>query len=86
MITTVLLGMATTYALVFTITLAATQALFDQRIANAWASLEPSGPSAGHFLVLSGFIASVAILIGALGASFEAEGYLRHVALVDEET
>lgn len=86
MIATVLLGMATTYALVFMIALAATQVLFDPRIVDAWASLEPGGPSFGRFMVLSGFIASVAILIGALGASFEAEGYFRHVAIVDEET
>lgn len=86
MVANVLLGMASTYVLVFTIALAATQLLFSPRIVDAWAGLDPGGVGAGHFVVLSGFIAAVAILIGALGASFEAEGYFRHVALVDEET
>ena len=39
-----------------------------------------------HFLSLAGFIASLGIIIGALGASFEAQVYFRHVAFVDEET
>lgn len=82
----VFLGMVTTYGLVFSITLAATQALFSRRIVDAWTGLAPTGVTFSHFLALCGFIATVAILIGALGASFEAEGYFRHVALVDEET
>ena len=82
----VFLGMVTTYGLVFSITLAATQALFSRRIVDAWTGLAPTGATFSHFLALCGFIATVAILIGALGASFEAEGYFRHVALVDEET
>lgn len=85
MIAAVLLGMATTYALVFATALLATQVVFDPGIIGAWTGRE-SGIRLQHFLVLCGFIAAVAILIGALGASFEAEGYFRHVALVDEET
>ena len=34
---------------------------------------------------MSAFVASVAILIGALGASFEEQHYFRHVIFVDEE-
>ena len=62
------------------------RALFSRRIVDAWTGLAPTGATFSHFLALCGFIATVAILIGALGASFEAEGYFRHVALVDEET
>lgn len=86
MVAAVMLGMTTTYACVFSIALTATQVLFSRRIVDAWANLGPSGASLAHFVVLSGFIAAVSILIGALGASFEAEGYFRHVALIDEET
>lgn len=82
----VVLGMATTYALVFATALSATQLLFSPQIVSAWSGLDPGGIRLDRFVILSGFIAAVAIMIGALGASFEAEGYFRHVALVDEET
>jgi hypothetical protein len=35
---------------------------------------------------MAGFIASLGIAIGALGASFEEHQYFRHIAFIDEET
>ena len=40
----------------------------------------------GARLVLAAFVASLGLVIGALGASFEEEHYIRHIAFVDEET
>lgn len=85
MVAAVFLGMFSTYALLFATTLLGTQIVFSPAIVRGWTGLE-GGARPGHYAVLSGFIAAVGILIGALGASFESEGYFRHVALVDEET
>jgi hypothetical protein len=35
---------------------------------------------------MCGFVATLGVVLGALGASFESENYFRHVVLVDEET
>ncbi len=82
---TVVLGMATTYVLLFALTLLLTTTLFSERLAAGWAaSVEEIGP--GSYFVLAGFVAALGVLIGALGASFEEQRYFRHVAYIDEET
>lgn len=82
----VVLGMITSYAMLFGTTLLLGRALYRPRLVAAWA--ESIGDAVGwrHYLVLAGFIASLGLLIGALGASFEGQTYFRHVAWVDEET
>ena len=38
------------------------------------------------YVVLAAFVASLGILIGALGASFEEQYHFRHITYIDEET
>ncbi len=79
-------GMLTTWLLFFLFALAFSQAFFTDRIAASWAE-DVGGPiGLHHYLVLSSFVATLGLVIGGLGASFEAESYFRHVAYVDEET
>lgn len=82
----VLLGMMTTYAVLFGVTLLLTYTLFSPRLVAGWAASLDGGIGPAHYLVFAGFVASLGILIGALGASFEEQKYFRHVAYVDEET
>lgn len=78
-------GMLTSYAMLFGATLLLARTLYGSRLVAAWAaSIERVGWP--NYLVLAGFVASLGLLIGALGASFEGQHYFRHVAYVDEET
>jgi predicted Zn-dependent protease len=86
MVVGVFLGMAVTYALLFVVTLGATELLFSKRLVKSWAASLDGNVGIVHYLTEAGFVASLGILIGALGASFEEEGYFRHVAIIDEET
>jgi len=81
----VLAGIATTYALLFLLTLAATQTLYTTELASNWSASLSRPPGLTHYATLAGFIASLGIFIGALGASFEQQHYFRHVTFVDEE-
>jgi predicted Zn-dependent protease len=85
-LTAMLLGMSTTYTLLFVSTIAISQIFYPTDLIREWAASLHSPVSWRHFLSLAGFIASLGIIIGALGASFEAQAYFRHVAFVDEET
>lgn len=84
-VTAVVLGMVTTYALLFGVTLFLSLTFFNETLVEAWAA---SAPDHGwtRYLTLAGFVAAVGLAIGALGASFEEQGYFRHVAFADEET
>lgn len=77
-------GMAVTYGALFVATLAFAAAFFDADLVGSWAPVNRT-VTWRDFVLMSGFVATVGILIGALGASFEARGYFRHVAYVDEE-
>lgn len=84
-IAAVTLGMATTYVLLFGLTLAIGFAFFSEALVEGWAASAPDiGPA--RYLSLAGFVAALGLAIGALGASFEEQGYFRHVAFADEET
>ncbi len=80
------LGMTTTWALLFGTTLALRVLFFDGAILDGWAGSlgRPVGPD--EVLAFAGFVSSLGIGVGALGASFEDQTYFRHVAYVDEET
>ncbi len=82
----ILLGMLTTWLLFFLFALAFSQAFFTDRIAASWAEAVGGPIRFHHYVVLSCFVATLGLVIGGLGASFEAESYFRHVAYVDEET
>ena len=81
----VFFGMATTYLLLFGLTLLLANWLFSDVLVASWAASLPQPPAASNYLALAQLIASLGILIGSLGASFEGRHYFRHVAYVDEE-
>lgn len=82
----VLLGMLTTYVLLFLTTLVLSQLLFRPALVDAWSGSLQGDVQLANYLLLSGFVAMLGLAIGALGASFEKQDYFRHIALVDEET
>jgi hypothetical protein len=82
----VLLGMTTTYLLLFLLTLGLSLLLFSRQLIAAWAVLLNGHVEVQHYLVFAAFVASLGIVIGALGASFELSSYFRHITYVDEET
>lgn len=80
------IGMSTLIVFLLTAVWLLTLTVFGPRLGAAWAvSLDE--PFRGiHFLRLSLVIASLASVIGALGASFEEHHHFRHITFVDEET
>lgn len=86
LLTSVLMGMFTTWVLLFLLVLGASQLLFNDALVAAWATSLERSPHFGDYSLFAAFVATVGILIGALGASFEEGNYFRHVAYVDEET
>ena len=80
----VLSGILTTYWLFFTTTLLLGYVFFDANVVANWTDFKQTMPL-GHYFLLSGFIASLGIFIGSLGASFEQQHYFRHITFVDEE-
>ncbi len=82
----VLLGMLTTYACLFGLTLLLGWGLFEPEIVMRWAPAVTAPASARPMLLLAGLISSFGLLIGSLGASFEGGNYFRHVIYADEET
>lgn len=80
----VLLGMTTTFLALFALTLLVGLTVFTRPVVESWAaSVEHIGLA--QYLCLSAYVASVALIVGALGASFEDQQYFRHVTFVDEE-
>ncbi len=82
----IVLGMLTTYVLLFLTTVALGQTLFTSDVIAEWATSLHGEVGMAHYLSFAAFVAALGISIGALGASFEEQGYFRHVAYVDEET
>lgn len=80
----VLAGMLSTYAFLFLATSTLGFTLFDSRLITHWTNGDQPFVN-GHYLILSGFIASLGIFIGSLGVSFEDQHYFRHITFVDEE-
>lgn len=79
------LGLVVTYAGLFLLVLAVALVVFPERLVEGWAASLEGGVALSHYFVLAGFIASLGIVIGSLGASFEEQQYFRHIAYVDEE-
>jgi hypothetical protein len=76
----VLIGMSATYVLVWLAAVVISTLLFDAELAAHWTTLEQPTPT----VLFASFVASIGILIGALGSTLEGR-YLRHVAFADEE-
>lgn len=81
----VFVGMAVTYLMLFSLTLLFAGALFMEPLVDTWAASLDGQISLDNYLSLAQLTASLGILIGALGASFEGQDYFRHIAYVDEE-
>lgn len=81
----VCLGFVATYLLLFAVTGGFAVVFFDRALIGGWAASTGGAIVPRHYLVMSGFVASLGIVIGALGASFEARSRFRHVAFIDEE-
>lgn len=80
------LGMSTTYLMLFTLALLLSTSLYSEALIHSWAASLEARIGLRHYLVLGGFVASLGIFIGALGASFEGQHYFRHITYADEET
>ena len=84
----VVAGLATTWGCMFALAWLATAALFEPALVLAWAGSVGLGPEevgAGTSLKMSSWCASLGLLIGSLGASFEDQQHFQHVIFVDEE-
>lgn len=84
----VLCGLLVTWLYMFTFALAATYLLFPQVLVSQWIGTETDGHSLitlASYAKMGSFCASLGILIGALGASFEDQYHFQHVIFVDEE-
>lgn len=78
-------GMLTTYMGLFVLAFLLAWLVFPPDVVASWLSGD-AGADMGAQMRIATFLASVGIVIGALGASFEDQHYVRHVAYVDEET
>jgi hypothetical protein len=84
-VTIMLLGMLTTFALLFCTALLASVLLFRATLVSGWATSLGHSPAWPQYLNLAAFVASLGLMIGAFGASFENQYYFRHVTHVDQE-
>lgn len=82
----VVFGLLTTWTSLAMFSLAVSFVLYPQALISTWAaSTEYDINSSNAKVVMSVFCASVGLLIGSLGASFEEQHFFRHVIFVDEE-
>jgi hypothetical protein len=80
-----LVGMATTYALLFAFAAGLGAAVFHPPLVARWTDLPEHAVGWQTYGIQAGWTATLAVLVGALGASFEGQSYLKHFAYVDEE-
>ncbi|SRR6056297_32077 len=83
-----LVGMLVTWCGLYFIALLFGGVFFGPDLIAAWASSSQASLLANGWLAkfwMAAFSASLGLLIGALGASFESQHYFRHVVFVDEE-
>lgn len=78
----IVFGMGVTYLGVFAIAYLLAVGLFGNGLLERWVG-DSALPSVR--LSISGLVASLSLVIGALGASFEPYGYFRHVTQIDDE-
>ncbi|WP_146516854.1 hypothetical protein [Rubripirellula amarantea] len=84
----VVVGMLVTWTCLCLIGITVSGSLFGANLIVSWAASSDLSPQDVGVLLkikMSLFIASIGLLIGALGASFESQHYFRHVIFVDEE-
>jgi hypothetical protein len=84
----VMIGMLVTWVTLLLIGIGFSWLLFDPALIASWASSSHLNSAQVGFtttIQMSCFSASLGLLIGALGASFESQNYFRHIIFVDEE-
>ncbi len=84
----VMIGMLTTWAALFLVGTAVGLLLFPGDLVATWASSTVTDARQlewSDWPLMAMFTASLGLLIGALGASFESQHYFRHIIFVDEE-
>ncbi len=82
----VVIGLLTTWTCLATFSWAVSFALYPETLISTWAASTQSSVNANYAkMIMSVFCASVGLLIGSLGASFEEQHFFRHVIFVDEE-
>lgn len=84
----VLTGLALTWGVMFSLAIMAATLLFSPELINQWTSSPESSIQAitpASYFKMATFCASVGLLIGALGASFEEQTHFQHVIFVDDE-
>jgi len=78
------IGLTVTYLGVFAVAWLMAHGLFGDALLESWV-----GQSSGSLVLLrtqlAALTASISVVIGALGASFEPYGYFRHVTQIDDE-
>ena len=84
MIVAVGVGMVVTYAGVFAVAWLLAASLFGDALLESWTGAT-DGAATTVRLQLAALAASLSVVIGALGASFEPYGYFRHVTQIDDE-
>jgi hypothetical protein len=85
LVLTVLLGLTVTFAGLLGLAMAAARWLYPPDLVAGWAPSVEGRMVLERYVVLAGFVAALGLVIGSLGASFEEENYIRHIAYVDEE-
>ncbi|QDT07052.1 hypothetical protein K227x_54770 [Rubripirellula lacrimiformis] len=81
-------GMVVTWLWLCFLGLTVSSSLFGSSLIASWAASSDLSPNDVTVLLkmkMSLFSASIGLLIGALGASFESQHYFRHIIFVDEE-
>ena len=81
-------GLATTWLGILVLALLAALTLFDAPLIVGWAAshgLAEADVGLAERVRMAAFCASIGLLIGSLGASFEEQHHFRHVIFVDEE-
>ncbi len=84
----VFVGMAVTWLSLFAVGVGLSYLLFPNQLIATWASSTIAEAKQVGILArpnMAVFAASLGLLIGALGASFESQHYFRHIIFVDEE-
>ena len=80
----VLAGMATMALALFALSMVAGVGLFSFDVVTKWGGLDGAGWD--DYVIMSLFVTSLGLFVGALGASFEDHYDVRHITFVDEET
>ena len=78
-------GMLSTYLVLFVTCFAAAQLLFPAGVAARWSVSSDAALTWPAYVGFAAFVSALGVIIGALGASFERQGHLKQLAMLDKE-